>query len=510
MTAQIHTDRVVIVGAGLGALYAALAFAPYPVLVISPEALGAGASSTWAQGGVAAAMAKTDSPEAHANDTIAAGAGAVDPVIAALVTAEARQHVLALTELGTPFDRDAQGHYLLNHEAAHSEARVVRARGDQSGAKIMERLVAAVENTPSVQVLEGFVVTELIKTNSQVRGVEIIPVAGGTAAYQIIAPAVLLAAGGVGGLYAKTTNPPQIRGEALGLAIRAGAKVRDLEFVQFHPTAIDIGLDPCPLATEALRGEGGLLLNNEGVRFALAHDPRGELAPRDVVARAIFSEERAGRRPVLDVREAVGQAMAERFPTVTSACLRGGVDPSREPIPVTVAAHFHMGGVATDANGSTSLEGLWACGEVACTGLHGANRLASNGLLEALVFAQRAAADIGQGLCADPDLTMVTVPQTRAGSGAKTDPGSVALLRRTMSRDVGVVRRAGGLRHAITVIGELLAAHADDIRFINMCTAALAIAEAALARPDSCGSHFRVDQSKLADGAKHEQLKEPL
>ena len=510
MAEFLETNRVVIVGAGLGALYAALELSPLPVLMISPVSVGSGASSAWAQGGVAAAMAEYDSPEAHAEDTIAAGAGVVDPEIAALVTSEARNHILELAALGTPFDRDAEGRYVLNHEAAHSAPRVVRVRGDQAGSKIMERLLAAVSVCPSVQILEGVVATGLCSDSERVHGVELMHANGGGERRQLLCPAVLLAGGGVGGLYAKTTNPREIRGEVLGLAIRAGAEVRDAEFVQFHPTAIDLGLDPCPLATEALRGAGGLLLNSEGERFVLKADPRGELAPRDIVARSIFAEEQAGRAPVLDVRSAIGSEMAERFPTVTASCLRGGIDPAHEPIPVTVAAHYHMGGVAADAWGRTSLSGLWACGEVACTGLHGANRLASNGLLEALVFARRAASDIVKTVqhCSAEDKIEIDFGET--APDVPHNDAAIASLRDLMSRDVGVVRTQVGLERAVHEITRLMDTHTHDIRFLNMCYAALAIAEAALAREASCGSHFRADEcNAIAQDLTQATVREP-
>lgn len=275
---QINTNRVVIVGAGLAALYAALKLAPRPVLMISPDPLGEGASSAWAQGGVAAAMSGDDSAEAHARDTMRAGAGSVDAEIARMVTDEAQAHILDLTSLGTPFDRSADGGYVMSREAAHSFARVVRVRGDQAGAEIMRALISQTRATPSIQVLEGVVATGLIRQGNAIAGVSIAK-SEGSASLALHAPAVLLAGGGSGGLYAITTNPPRIRGEVIGMAARAGAVIADAEFVQFHPTAIDCGIDPAPLATEALRGEGAHLLNAAGERFMPAVHPDAELAP---------------------------------------------------------------------------------------------------------------------------------------------------------------------------------------------------------------------------------------
>ncbi|MEX5597578.1 L-aspartate oxidase [Pseudophaeobacter sp. C1-32P7] len=489
-TGRIDTGRIVIVGAGLGALYAALELAPRPVLMISPETLGQGASSAWAQGGVAAAMDQSDSPEAHAADTRTAGAGTVDPKVAAMVTRVAREHILDLTDLGTPFDRDAAGNYVMSREAAHSAARVVRVKGDRAGAQIMETLIAAVRAAPSVQVLENTQAVRLEVDGDTVTGVWISQADAPSDPVLITCPGVLLAGGGSGGLYAHTTNPPRIRGQVIGLAARAGVRIADPEFVQFHPTAFDIGEDPAPLATEALRGDGAVLLNNKGERFMQAVHPDAELAPRDIVARAIFAETQAGRRPVLDTRQALGAEVASRFPTVAETCARAGIDPVTQPIPVAVAAHYHMGGVDTDMQGRASLGHLWVCGEASSTGLHGANRLASNGLLEALVYARTAAADM-KDLEQKGDLSEVAI--TFAPDGHETDPSAVQTLRETMTANVGVRRTEDGLKTALTTIARLEAANADDESFVNMCATATLIAAAALMRRESRGGHYRDD-----------------
>ncbi len=491
---MITTDRVVIVGAGLGGLYAALSLAPHPVLVISPESLGEGASSAWAQGGIAAAMSAGDSPDAHASDTVAAGAGTVDGAIAALVTQAARGHILDLTERGTPFDRDGAGNYTLNHEAAHSRPRVVRVKGDQAGRKIMETLIATVRATPSVQVLERVVAQGLLVEGGRVCGLELAQIDDARVSRPLTlrAPAVLLAGGGSGGLYALTTNPPRIRGQVMGLAARAGAVMADMEFVQFHPTAMDVGLDPAPLATEALRGEGARLVNADGVFFMDAEHPLADLAPRDIVARAVFAQTQSGKRPQLDTRAALGAAIHDRFPAVSAACRKAGIDPALVPIPVSAAAHYHMGGVATDAAGRASLPGLWVCGEAASTGLHGANRLASNGVLEALVFAQRAAQDIAAELPVGADLA-APVRLDFAPGGVGLDAGAVAQLRQVMSAHVGVGRTGAGLAQALAQIAALEAAQPDSADFANMCATARLIAVAALQRRESRGAHWRDD-----------------
>lgn len=487
---MIETDRVIIVGAGLGALYAALKLAPRPVLVISPEHLGEGASSAWAQGGVAAAMAKGDTPTSHAVDTVNAGAGTVDPEIARMVTAEAAQHILDLTTLGTPFDRDAEGGYVMSREAAHSAARVVRVKGDQAGREIMQSLIGAVRQTPSVQVAEGVLASGLEVRNGTATGVWLEKSGEPSGRVLVRAPAILLAGGGSGGLFAVTTNPPRIRGQVIGMAARAGARIADPEFVQFHPTAIATGEDPAPLATEALRGEGAVLVNNRGERFMLAVHPDAELAPRDIVARAVYLERQEGRAPVLDTRDALGAEVLARFPAVAEACARAGIDPSQQPIPVAPAAHYHMGGIETDAQGRASLDNLWICGEASSTGLHGANRLASNGLLEALVYARICALGIAEKLGRIHEAPDVTLEFPHGGE--VVDEGAVTRLRQAMTDGVGVVRTATGLRKALAMIAGIEAANPQEA-MRNMTATATLIAAAALMREESRGGHYRSD-----------------
>lgn len=486
----MKTDRIVIVGAGMGALFAALSLAPRPVLMISPESLGEGASSAWAQGGVAAAMAETDSPSAHAADTVTAGAGTVDLDVARMVTADAAQYIIDLTDLGTPFDRDVAGNYVMSREAAHSAARVVRVQGDQAGRQIMETLIGRVRKTPSVQVIEGALATGLETEGNRVTGVWVRRAGPPSDKVLIEAPAVLLAGGGSGGLFAHTTNPPRIRGQVIGFAARAGAVIGDPEFVQFHPTAIDMGEDPMPLATEALRGEGAVLIDKDGKRFMLDEHPDAELAPRDIVARAIFKQTQAGMRPMLDTRAALGDEVLTRFPAVAEACARAGFDPVANPIPVAVAAHYHMGGVDTDEHGRASLDRLWVCGEASSTGLHGANRLASNGLLEALVYARKAAEDIA-GILGDPtDAPDVDIDWPEGGD--PVDQEAVQRLRDTMTANVGVRRDAAGLRKALGTIAEIEGG-AETETMLNMTATATLIAAAALAREESRGGHYRDD-----------------
>ncbi len=494
---DIKNSNILVIGAGLAGLYAALSLAPRKVTVLSPKPLGEGASSAWAQGGVAAAMDDKDTAAAHAQDTVNAGDGIVDPVVAKFVTEEAAFHILELAEFGAPFDRTIEGGFVMSREAAHSFARVVRVKGDQAGYAIMKTLIGAVQRTPSIEVIEGTIAHRLLTDDGTMAGVVVSDNQG--APYIIHANAYLLAAGGTGSLFARTTNPPSVRGLALGMAARAGAKIADAEFVQFHPTAIDLDRDPAPLATEALRGEGATLLNKNNQRFMQAVHPDLELAPRDIVARAIFDQHQRGLRPVLDTRDAIGDRIMTDYPSVSRACVEAGIDPRKDPIPVVPAAHYHMGGVATDMQGQSSIARLWVSGEASSTGLHGANRLASNGLLEALVYAAACATGIAGVLDSD-DAGDDDVRETAAGLGSpvvssrRADSNAVMRLRRAMSDHVGVIRDAQGLKTALCTLHDLDQAHAGrSDNFDNMIAAATVITAAALLREESRGGHYRTD-----------------
>jgi L-aspartate oxidase len=403
--------------------------------------------------------------------------------MARLLAEEGPAAVRALAALGAPFDRLADGGFAQSLEAAHSRPRVARVKGDQAGRAIMQAVSVATLAAPHVQVRSGHRLRGLLQDASgRVRGV-IAETQGRMV--EITAPAVVLATGGIGGLYAVTTTPAELTGDGLGLAAQAGALIGDPEFVQFHPTAIDIARDPAPLATEALRGEGAVLVNAGGERFMPRYHRDAELAPRDVVARAIHAERQAGRMAFLDARTAIGAAFPEEFPGVFAACLAGGIDPRAQPIPVAPACHYHMGGVVTDAEGATTLAGLYAAGECASTGVHGANRLASNSLLEAAVFGTRA----GRAAAAEAD---PATPIAHVQPAPELPGEALQGLRRAMSRDAGVVRDAAGLNRLSTEIDALEAAHGPAPALI----AARLVATCALARSENRGAHFRADAAE--------------
>ncbi|MCE9649942.1 MAG: L-aspartate oxidase [Parvibaculum sp.] len=484
----VDAGDVLIVGAGLAGLFTALKLAPRAVTVLAAAPIGDGASSAWAQGGVAASVDAGDTPGAHTADTVAAGAGIVDEAAMLSIAREAGDRIEDLLRLGVPFDRDLEGKLSLGREAAHSHRRIVRVRGDRAGKAIMEALVAAVRATPSIRIVEGYSAYELLMADGRVAGVRAHDANGRSLA--VLARATVLASGGVGQLFAVTTNPPQARGQGIAIAARAGAVIADPEFVQFHPTAIAGTRDPAPLVTEALRGEGAILIDGQGRRFMPAVHPDAELGPRDVVARAIHREIAAGRNVYLDTRGVLGARLPEAFPTVYENCISMGIDPVRDPIPVAPAAHYHMGGIKVDAAGRTSLEGLWACGEVSSTGAHGANRLASNSLLEAVVYGARIAADISGSVLAVPGEVCQPVELNAA---LTMPPLPVAQLRQTMTASVGVIRNREGLVHALAEIERLERAAGADNLFRNIATTSRLIAAAALAREESRGGHFRSD-----------------
>jgi len=482
-TASAPADdaRILIVGAGLAGLFLALRLAPRPCTIISPAPLGQAASSAWAQGGLAAALHPEDTPEQHAADTVIAGAGLVDPAIARLIAEDGPTRVRDLIELGVPFDRTPDGQLALSLEAAHSHPRVARVAGDLAGKAIMGALTAAVKAASHIRIIEHARAVGLLQDdNGRIAGAILKDAHGRTSTFT--SPETILCTGGSGGLFRVTTNPPQARGDALAMAWSLGAVIADPEFVQFHPTAMDVGLDPSPLATEALRGEGAILVGADGDPFMARYHEQAELAPRDEVARAIHSELSDGRAVFLDTRAALGDQIKDHFPTVFAACMAAGIDPRHDTIPVAPAMHYHMGGILSDTWGLSSLNGLSVCGECASTGAHGANRLASNSLLEAVVMAARIADRLRES-------DLKHAGDSRGELPADIPEDALQALRRHMAANCGVVRDAPGLTEVLSQIDQLEQQHGPARTLVS----ARLIAAAALARKESRGGHFRSD-----------------
>ncbi|MET0678670.1 MAG: L-aspartate oxidase [Bradyrhizobium sp.] len=467
----------VIIGGGAAGLMTALQMAPEPVVLLSKAPLGAEASSLWAQGGLAAAMGEDDDPELHVADTLAAGAGLCDEPVTRRIVGAAPAAVEHLARLGVAFDRRPDGGWRLGLEAAHGRNRIVHATGDGTGREIMRALIAAVRRCPSVTLLEGVEARRLVVEDNAVRGVI---AASGNGRFVIDTARVVLATGGIGGLFLDSTNPGGCYGQGLALAARAGAQLSDLEFVQFHPTAFDGPSRPMPLVTEAVRGDGAILIDDLGQRF-MADQPGAELAPRDIVARAVWRRRAEGHRVFLDARQHPGAEFAQRYPVISAFCKMAGIDPAVDPIPIRPAAHYHMGGIAVDIDGRSTVNGLWACGEVSRTGLHGANRLASNSLMEAVVCAQWVAASV-RGASCDPART-----HTIDDPAPASDPSSV---RPILSHGLGVLRERHGIERAIRGLYPLATGRsaAADPALVG-----LMMAIAAWRREESRGGHYRSD-----------------
>ncbi len=488
---MVRHHRVVVIGSGIAGLTAALRVGD--CAVVTKTSLGEG-SSRWAQGGVAAAIAPNDAAAAHGADTLVAGRGLSDPVAVEAATTGGPAMIAWLRNLGADFDTDADGNLLLGREAGHSVHRIVHANGDATGAEIMRALRSAVLARADIALYEDTVAVDLVRRDDRVCGVLVLDI--DRRPVVIGAECVVLATGGMGRLYAATTNPPEATGDGLAMALRAGAVIRDPELVQFHPTALDTDLDPRPLLTEALRGAGAHLLDSNGYRYMTDVHPDAELAPRDVVARANWRVLRSGPA-LLDLRHIAD--LAERFPTAVASARRAGLDPAREPLPITPAQHYHMGGVRTDGDGRTSLGGLYACGEVASTGLHGANRLASNSLLEGLVFGARVAAAIARDANTARSEGQVVMPRG-ALEVRDDDPAEMDALRRVMWDVAGLVRDEAGLRAGLATVASMAPALGRSLIGRNMIVVASAVLSGALEREESRGSHYRVDHPVIDPG----------
>ncbi len=497
----ITSTDVVVVGSGVAGLTAALhATAAGSVLLVTKVLVDDG-STRWAQGGVAAALAPDDSPEQHLRDTLAAGAGLCDPAAVRVLCTEGPARLRELVSLGAAFDREPSGELSRTREGGHSRDRVVHAGGDATGVEVQRALVAAVRAHPAIRLVEHALVLDLLQTaDGAAAGVTLHVLGEGTrdGVGAVHARAVVLATGGMGQVYASTTNPAVSTGDGVALALRAGAAIADLEFVQFHPTVLYLGAGSTgqqPLVSEAMRGEGAFLVDAAGDRVITSADhPLADLAPRDVVAKAIHRRmlDRGEDHVFLDARHLGEPVLLQRFPTIVGRCREAGIDPVRQLVPVAPAAHYASGGIRTDLAGRTSVPGLYACGEVACTGVHGANRLASNSLLEGLVFSARVGADLERGLAP------FEAPMTPAGDRILLDPTVRADLAQAMTRGAGVLRSKISLGATADELDEL-ATHTSVApcpaawEATDLHAVATALVSAALRREETRGAHWRED-----------------
>lgn len=510
---------VVIVGSGIAGLTAALRIAArgdLRVMVVTKDVLSSG-STRWAQGGIAAALGVDDTPDEHLDDTLVAGVGLCEVDAVRVLVDEGPAAVRELVALGARFDQTAEGGIALTREGGHHRDRIAHAGGDATGAEIERALIAALDATPAIEVIEHALVLDLARDGASgaITGATLHVMGEGQrdGVGAVRCRALLLATGGIGQVFAATTNPAVSTGDGVAAALRAGAVVRDLEFVQFHPTVLWLGAHSRgqqPLVSEAVRGEGAFLVDDDGLRFMLGQHEMGDLAPRDVVAKAIVASMTAsGAEHVwLDARHFGEEKWRVRFPTILADLQGHGIDPVAQLIPVAPAQHYASGGIRTDLLGRTNVPGLYACGECACTGVHGANRLASNSLLEGLVFARRIAADIEATLpvreqwVSEPGPTFGTdLPSAPEGlASAKVRP----LLQRTMSSECGVVRTAAGLHRAGAALATLMDDRTEEVGLeaweaTNLLTVATAVVQAAALRTETRGSHWRADHPDRDD-----------
>jgi L-aspartate oxidase len=497
---------VVVVGSGVAGLTAALHAARAGSVLLVTKVLVDAGSTRWAQGGVAAALGTDDTPEEHLQDTLAAGVGLCDVDAVRVLTSEGPARLQELVALGAAFDRDPDGALALTREGGHHRNRIAHAGGDATGMEVQRALVAAVRDCARIRLVEHALVLDLLRTgDGHAAGVTLHVLGEGTedGVGAVHARAVVLATGGLGQVYSATTNPPVSTGDGVALALRAGAEVADLEFVQFHPTALWLGPTEGQqfLVSEAVRGEGAFLVDAAGRRVIGPDDhPLADLAPRDVVAKAIHRRmrEQGVDHVYLDARHLGAERLARRFPTILARCREAGIDPAAEPVPVAPAAHYASGGVRTDLHGRTRVPGLYACGEVACTGVHGANRLASNSLLEGLVFAGRIGDDLVRSLPAE------AAPAPAVDRQVLLHPSVRPALTRAMTAGAGVLRSAASLAATQAVLDELEDRASDEPcpaawEATGLLTVAQALVAAAVRREETRGAHWREDHPESSD-----------
>ena len=490
---------VVVIGSGVAGLTTALQIRAHnlSVILITKSYVDEG-STKWAQGGIAAALGPGDSPEQHERDTLVAGAGLCDLPAVKVLVSEGPEAVRKLIARGAVFDKSETGEIALTREGGHLRNRILHAGGDATGAEVSRALLAAVSRDQGIEVIEHALVLDALKSESgRVCGVTLHVIGEGSrdGVGQIMARAVVLATGGLGQVYSQTTNPSVSTGDGVALALRAGADVADVEFIQFHPTVLYMGENSRgqqPLISEAVRGEGAFLVNDRGERFMKSVHPLADLAPRDIVAKEISRQmSKSGSKHVwLDAKSIID--FKDRFPTIYSSCSQIGIDPSKDLIPVAPASHYASGGIRTDLNGHSSVPGLYAVGETACTGAHGANRLASNSLLEGLVFGARIAEDIAKNLptweqpVGNDPIEILISPSVRGE------------MQRAMSRGASVVRTKDSLSKTLETLNRLkdattIYANVDAWETTNLYLLATAITRSALERTESRGSHTRDD-----------------
>jgi len=492
---------VIVVGSGVAGLTAALRLRAIgrTVLLVTKAQVNEG-STRWAQGGIAAALDDDDSPEAHLHDTLVAGVGLCDEEAVRILVTEGPAAVRELIETGARFDRDESGAIALTREGGHLHDRIAHAGGDATGAEISRALVAAVREDPGIEVVENALALDLLRDGTgATQGVTLHVMGSGQrdGIGAALAPTVILATGGFGQVFGQTTNPYVSTGDGVALALRAGADIADLEFVQFHPTVMWLGplaKGQQPLVSEAVRGEGAVLLDNDGDRFMLEEHPLADLAPRDVVAKAIMRRMRAERAPHvwLDGRALGADMWLQRFPTILDSCRSRGIDPVTDLIPVAPAQHYVSGGVRTDLWGRASIPGLYACGEVACTGVHGANRLASNSLLEGLVFARRIVTAVAEDVVVPREPVELPTPQGLLPHRVRRS------IQQVMDGDAGVLRSADSLEDARLQLTALASSEGaspstEDWETTNIHQIASVLVGHARMREETRGSHWRED-----------------